>query len=229
MPSHCYTLASGELAGPCAANLGTVTYRDDHDASIARAAALEEDLERAEADRRRAVAERDGLAAELAKVRSEHTPAVTEIVVAERAPLTRTEVEALVGDLENRALGARLGATAGVGLAFAVAVVMGLAAVWVGTLTMFAVSVAVVVILLINAVVSVMATNPARWRPVLAALRDAPTRIVRVSHRESANNYRVYHYLTIRSDRGSLVVKEPNWTRLYDQLKRHCPGASFEP
>ncbi len=206
-----------------------MTYRDDHDASIARAAALEADLERAEADRKRAVAERDGLAVELARVRNERATVVTEIVIAESAPLTPSEVDALVGDLETRALGARLAAGAGVGIAFAVCVPLGLAALWVGTMWMFVGCAVIALVVLAGAVVDVVATRPERWRPVIAALRDAPNRIVRVSHRESATEYRVRHYLTIATASAKLVIKEPKWTRLYEKLQRRCPGATFEP
>lgn len=76
-----------------------MTYRDDHDAAIARAEALQADLERSEAERARAEAERDRLRAKVDQL--EHSPGA--LVGPTQTALTNAEVDTLLVQVETAA------------------------------------------------------------------------------------------------------------------------------
>src|SRR5664279_3699715 len=92
-----------------------MTYRDDHDATLARADALQEDLKRTEA-------ERDRLKAELEKLESERnvtapSAPVQAIVTTRTQALTPREVHSLLTDVELGLAHTRSNVTIGQGIA----------------------------------------------------------------------------------------------------------------
>ncbi len=191
-----------------------VTYRDDHDAALQRAAALEAELERAKAERDAATRERDRLAVELA---AEHDRPEQRIVVVPKEPLTRAERDALVGALARGVRGYRtrswLGVMLGVGFGIG-SIALGTA---VGVLSFCAAAV-----MTVSALAQLWRSTADRWRPVLAAVRDAPGDVIAIRRLDSGRGW----WLLVETRTGELHMRGD--AAVIRLLERHCPGARFD-
>ena len=69
-----------------------------------------------------------------------------------------------------------------------------------------------------------------RYGPVLAALREAPERVLTVAHLETSDSHRIFisHWVVVTTADGSLRVRAPDWQSLLAALARRCPGASIK-
>jgi hypothetical protein len=203
-----------------------VPFRDDHDAALQRIDALEADLKRtqderdkATRERDRATRERDWLAADAAKVR-ERAPEQM-IVVLPKAPLTATERETLLDALEEGAGDNRgrawIGTVVGATLLF-----IALAVLAAGKAQLSLALGALGLLFGSASALQLSATNEARWRPVLIALRDAPTKILTVRRVSGRHGWT----LVVKTYGGELTMDgDAEVVRL---LERHCPTAKFE-
>lgn len=71
-------------------------------------------------------------------------------------------------------------------------------------------------------------SGPERAAPVLEALRLAPGRIKRISHRVTGDSF-VTHWIEVISDEGRIFVRaDDDWEALLEPLARRCPQATLE-
>jgi hypothetical protein len=184
-----------------------VTYRDDHDAAIARAEALQVELERSEAERDRLRAQVDRL---------EHGPSPMSIVAVSpaKAPMTAGEVTALVAEVKIASKRARDASLFGNSLALAVFVIM--TAVGAFTAPVYAAVGGIGIIAGLIGLVS--RRDPA---DVIAAIRDAPEYITAI--RESPKRTSVI----VRTATGSAWLRTDTPDNLLVKLARRCPNAKL--
>lgn len=73
-------------------------------------------------------------------------------------------------------------------------------------------------------------SGPERAGPVLEALRHAPGRVKRISHRVTSDSKRLFvtHWLEVISDEGRIYVRADDWQALMERLARRCPQAALE-
>ena len=73
-------------------------------------------------------------------------------------------------------------------------------------------------------------TSPARMKPVLDAVRDAPERVVLVRHYETSDSARLFvrHWLEIKTAEHRLVLQATDWEQLLGYLQRRCPTAELK-
>ncbi len=184
-----------------------MTYRDDHDAAIARAEALQRELERAEADRDRLRAEVERLA------HSAQPVSESALVVAAPIEMTVAEVEELVGELDtglraSRSRGRRQTVAAllviGAGLAgFLVNPFGGLALSMVGVLCLVAAAVG----------------NGGDQTAILTAVRDAPERIRALRDTNTGR-------LKLSTGYHAAFCQTRTASALLAKLARRCPAAA---
>jgi hypothetical protein len=195
-----------------------VTYRDDHDAAIARADSLEREVD----ELRR---ERDALQARLAlSDASAPDPALTAPLPREVGPLSDPELQTLVDRLA-----AGMAASRGVNTTL---LALALTCAFVGTVafaTFGAWPVALVcgmscAIFLIFYAVGHRESAAAEWQPVLDAIRDEPDRIVSIKRVPQA----VGHALIVSTTGHSLALRSPQSVDLVTLLARRCRHAHLE-
>jgi hypothetical protein len=198
-----------------------MTYRDDHDAALARAESLEKEL--AETER-----ERDRLRAELEAARQTPPPpppqpAPRAMAATRPSPLDKHEIDDLCGTLELgvRTTGRNSAASAFISmLLFSVVSVVAFIGneMGAGILCM-----GVAVVMLCALVFGRSRFEPEAWQPVIEAIRTHPRRIVSV--RALSGKRRG---LEIRAIDGSLVLYTRDSAGLIARLARRCPDATFE-
>ena len=73
-------------------------------------------------------------------------------------------------------------------------------------------------------------SGPERAAPVLEALRHAPGRVRRISHRELRGSKGLFitHWVEVISDEGRIYVRADDWQALLEVLARRCPQAAVE-
>jgi hypothetical protein len=186
-----------------------VTYRDDHDAAIARAEALQRELERAEADR-------DRLRAEVERLEHSSEPVPeSALVVAAPIEMTVAEVNELVDELDvglraSRSRGRRQTVVAllliGGGLATFLASPFGAL-----TLTMGG------VLCLVAAAVR----NGGDQTAILTAVRDAPERIRALRDTDTGR-------LQLSTGYHAAFCQTRAPSVLLAKLARRCPAATVK-
>jgi len=198
-----------------------VTYRDDHDAALARAESLEAELANVER-------ERDRLRSELE--RAKHAPppplapepARPEPVRVQSGPLAQDEIERLLSELETgaRSVGNDLGAMLVIAMICAMLAIFGIA----GQSVFVAVGgFALATIFLLGALIS-RSARPEDWLPVLEAVRDHPDRINSV--REQGRKYGAL--IVIETSGHEMRVYTTESAAVLALLARRCKHARFE-
>jgi hypothetical protein len=184
-----------------------VTYRDDHDAALARADALQAELERAEA-------ERDRLRVKVDELEHGLVPASPGALV----PLTTAEVSALVRDVDN-AIGMLADRRAG-RFVWSIAALVALVPMYFAGL-----SITVLIVTASLALLGLMqapALHGAAARAVRNALCDAPETITTIRELEQSLGM---HWIAVSTatDTVRLPIREP--APLISRLVRRCPNA----
>jgi hypothetical protein len=188
-----------------------MTYRDDHDATLARADALQEDLKRAEA-------ERDRLKAEVEKLESERnatrTPAPVQTIVTTRTQaLTPGEVHSLLVDVEFGLRRSRSNVT--VGQAIAAVFLVGSVPLYIFVSPLHGVIVTGIGLIVTLAVFIDGLTNDDA--AILAAVRDHPDAVLELVESDSG--------IKIVTRTKSASCTTPDRAELLVQLAKHCPNA----
>ncbi|HUJ59384.1 MAG TPA: hypothetical protein VLX92_12855 [Kofleriaceae bacterium] len=177
-----------------------MTYRDDHDAALHRIAALEDELARSEADRRR-------LEAALVKA-----PAPTPLAQA-------LDVERLVARVRDQAVREASAMIAGAVVACGLLAAWALGAFAVGAVHGGAVATGLLAILAVTAALVDRRPGPHDLRAICNALRTAPERVVSLDHRID-DGERIQ--IATASATLSFASKD---RELYTDLRRRCPNA----
>jgi hypothetical protein len=74
-------------------------------------------------------------------------------------------------------------------------------------------------------------SGPERAAPVLEALKHAPGRVTRVSHRTTSDSKRIFvtHWVEVISDEGRIFVRaNDDWEQLLAAVSKRCPQAAVE-
>ena len=73
-------------------------------------------------------------------------------------------------------------------------------------------------------------TAPAQMQPVVDAVRDAPEQIVLIHHYETSDSMRMFvtDWLELKTQTHRLVMKAPDWERLFGYLRQRCPNAQHK-
>lgn len=77
---------------------------------------------------------------------------------------------------------------------------------------------------------AVTRNSPARMRPVLDAVRDAPETIKLLRHYQTSDSRAVFvtDWVSIATDKNQFLIKATkDWQRLIAILKARCPNAKF--
>jgi hypothetical protein len=191
-----------------------VTYRDDHDAAIARAGALADALKRTEA-------ERDRLREQVAKQAEVTAPPTNPVALAPPQPeaMTAHEVDALVDALAAGAKQIRISKTAriaGAGSLIVVAFAMCFTAAVLPALLILALG---TVALVASALV-----DHGDHAPIIEAVRDHPEEVVEIRERVTTKGNR---WLTITARNGTWArFRSFGTTALVVTLARRCKGAT---
>jgi len=71
--------------------------------------------------------------------------------------------------------------------------------------------------------------SPEKMRPIVDVVRNTPEAITLVRHYETSDSMRMFvnHWLSIADGKHQLLLKAPDWEKLYGYLQRHCPHAKF--
>lgn len=76
---------------------------------------------------------------------------------------------------------------------------------------------------------AVKKSGPERAAPVLEALRLAPGRIKKISHRVTSGRMVVTHWIEVLSDEGRIFVRaDDDWAALLESVSKRCPQATLE-
>jgi hypothetical protein len=225
-----------------------VTYRDDHEAAVARAESLEQELSRVARERdqlraklgdERATVRRDdheaavvraeSLAQQLSRVERERDQlsaklaegaAIAVSAPTPASPLTEREVDDLVGELEASIFSARWRSSLRAFFGVVSAIVF--IAMIPSAATAIAMSVVVVIAIAIHARERAH-LRAAAYLPVLTSLRAAPERITRIWMSGSDT-----HWITIHTADHWVRLRVTNAVAVLAVLARRCPGARFE-
>jgi hypothetical protein len=184
-----------------------VTYRDDHDAALARADALQADLARAEA-------ERDRLRSKVDELEHGLVPTSPGALV----PLTTAEVTALVRDVDT-AIGILADRRAG-RFVWSIAALVALVPMYLAGL-----SAAVLVVtggFAVLGLVQAPALHSASARAVRNALCEAPETVTTIRELEQRHGM---HWIGVSTatDTLKMPIREP--APLISRLLRRCPNA----
>jgi hypothetical protein len=184
-----------------------VTYRDDHDAALARVDALQADLERAEAERDRLRSKVDELEHGLVTT---STGALAPLTTAEVAALVR-DVDEVIWKLTDRRAARFVWSFAALG-ALVPMYFAGLSIAW---LVMTA-------ILALFGLLQAPSRHGAEAQAVRNALRDAPETVTTIRELEQRNGM---HWIAVSTatDTLKLPIREP--APLISRLARRCPNA----
>jgi hypothetical protein len=184
-----------------------VTYRDDHDAAIARAEALQRELERSEAERER-------LRAEVERLGHPAEP-VPESALAVAAPteLTVAEVNELVDELDTGLRASRSRGRRQTGVAFLL-IAAGLATFLASPFGALTVTMGGVLCLVAAAV-----RNGGDQTAILTAVRDAPERVRALRDTNTGR-------LQISTGYHAAFCQTRTSSALLAKLARRCPAAA---
>ena len=192
-----------------------VTYRDDHDAALQRAAALEAELERAKAERDAAT--RGARPARRRSLAEEHARPEQSIVVVPKEPLTPAERDALVTALARGVRGYRTRSWLGVMLGAA----WGIGSIALGT-PVGVLSCCVAAAIGVSALAHLRRSSVDRLRPILATVRDAPGNVIAIRRLGRGRGW----WLLVETRTGELHMRGD--AAVMRLLERHCPGARFD-
>lgn len=190
-----------------------MTYRDDHDAAIARAAALEDELERVRG-------ERDELEAKVARLdraaAAARPPGERPAAADQDAQLADDLAQVVESGYRARWL-KLVGLTTVTLVAFAILVAVSHA----GAGQMIAVYGIAIAAVITMAVVGMVARSPSQGAAVIEAIRTNPERVTRIVelHRQPG--------LMIYAGGASLRVYTYETTELIARLSRRCPDAKL--
>jgi hypothetical protein len=203
-----------------------VTYRDDHDAAIARAESLEHELAKVEH-------ERDRLQSRVHELEHEQQPDTTaareprgEPAVRRDRPLDDAELARLLAALENEVEASRIKSGLGALVAIVILMLLVFAVILIGQPLMALVFTALIVLVLVGRAAASTRAAPASWQPVVEAVREAPDRIISIEQHKPREGWGIW--LTVRTADHALRVNTSRATELVALLARRCPSATFK-
>jgi hypothetical protein len=199
-----------------------VTYRDDHDAALARASALADELKRSEAERDRLLEQVAKLeqVTKLEKVEPPRSDPPVALAPAKPSAMTAYEVDELVQALEHggqRIRAWRIARMAGAGLLILVAIAMCFASRMLPALLVLALG--------IVALVTSVLVDDGDHALVIEAVRNRPEEIAEIRESVTTKGNR---WVTISARDGTSARFLPTATTvLVVALARRCPEAKL--